>query len=83
MGAGQEVDERAGEDPEGATVTVDDVALAFDRCRNSASAITLDSLVHAITEREECTHDAATAAIERAVTLKRLVLHDRVVRSNA
>lgn len=76
-GAGQEVDERAGE---AEAVTIDDVLLAFENCRNGASAVTVDALAYAITQHDECTQDAAMAAIERAVALRRLAMAGRVVR---
>ncbi len=92
MGAGQEIDEReaprngvldsgvshAGMIDEG--VTVEDVVQAFARCSSGGSSVTVDALVLAITAREDCTLDAATSAIDRAVTLKRLALAGRVAR---
>ena len=77
MGAGQEADERAG-DP--CDVSVNDVVGAFARCANGSGSITVDALRHAITEHEECTYDAANAAIDRAVALRRLALNGKVVR---
>ena len=95
MGAGQEIDERAtprngvmanGRSDAGVIdegVTVEDVVQAFARCSHGGASVTVDALVLAITAREECTLDAATRAIDRAVTLKRLALAGRVARLQA
>jgi hypothetical protein len=79
-GSGQEADERAGEHR---AVGVDEVLQAFDRCRGGAAAVTLGSLVLTVTQQFECTQDDATAAIERAVAVRRLALADGVVRAQA
>src|SRR5262245_20707373 len=79
-GAGQEVDEYASDD---ASVTVDDVIAAFERSRDGGAAVTLEALAFAIIQHEECTQDAALAAIERAVALKRLAQAGRIVRLQA
>jgi hypothetical protein len=79
-GAGQEADEHEGDVP---AVTVDDVVGAFVRCGNGATSVTQDALVHSITAHEECTYDAALAAIERAVALRRLAQDGKVLRLQA
>jgi hypothetical protein len=79
-GVGQEVDEQL-DDPE--PVEVDDVLRAFGECSGGSDATTFDSLVLTLHERLHCTHDAATAAIARAVALHRLSLHGKVVRRHA
>jgi hypothetical protein len=76
-GAGQEADEH---EREVSTVTVADVVSAFACCSDGATAVALDSLVHAITTREACTYDSAMAAIERAVAMRLLAQDGRVLR---
>lgn len=76
-GAGQEADEQI-DAPE--PVEVDDVLDAFAACSGGHETTTLDSLVLVLHERHHCTHDAAMAAITRAVSLRRLSLQGKLVR---
>jgi hypothetical protein len=77
MGAGDEADQHGGGP---GALAVEDVLDGFERAGAGAQAITEDALIHALTTRHEVSHDAAKAAIARAVGLRRLGQAGRVVR---
>lgn len=80
MGAGQEADQHQGEAND---VEIDDVLSAFATCSGGRDATTIDSLVLILSERHDCTRDAAMAAIQRAVALHRLSVNGRLAKRHA
>lgn len=83
MGAGQEADECAAGNGTGHVadeVEVDEVLRAFAECSGGHDATTLDSLLLTLAQRHQCTRDAAMAAVQRAVALRRLRLQGRLAR---
>lgn len=77
MGAGEEADQHRGD---ALTLSVDEVLAAFAKIAGPSHAVTLDALLHAVAEQHESSYDAARAAIDRAVQLRRLAVQGRIVR---
>ena len=77
MGAGDEADQHGSS---AGALTVEEVLDGFARAAGGAQAIAEDALIHTLTTRHEVSHDAAKAAITRAVGLRRLGQTGRIVR---